>query len=105
MIVTDAGLVEGASISQLGWVGNGLIMLLAGMRVLLLRQLWTQVAKNFSCYGFKSVDLCTSIISGAIIAERCNVTHASICTLDAGSKCRHMRCHRSISLFLQLLVG
>lgn len=40
--------------------------------------------KNFSCYGFKSVDLCTSIISGAIIAERCNVTHASICTLDAG---------------------
>lgn len=61
--------------------------------------------KNFSCYGFKSVDLCTSIINGAIIAERCNVTHASICTLDAGSKCRHMHCHREYLIILAVVSG
>ncbi|KAH0727759.1 hypothetical protein KY284_003624, partial [Solanum tuberosum] len=61
--------------------------------------------KNFSCYGFKSVDLCTSITNGAIIAERCNVTHASICTLDAGSKCRHMRCHREYLIILAVVSG
>lgn len=63
--------------------------------------------KNFSCYGFKSVDLCTSIINGAtpLIAERCNVTHASICSLDAGSKCRHMHCHREYLIILAVVSG
>ncbi|KAK4347530.1 hypothetical protein RND71_033869 [Anisodus tanguticus] len=62
---------------------------------------------NFSCYGFKSVDLCTSITNGTtpLIAERCNITHASICTLDAGSKCRHMRCHREYLIILAVVSG
>lgn len=45
MIVTDAGLVERALILLLVLVGNGLTMKLAGMRVLILSQLLTQVAK------------------------------------------------------------
>ncbi|CAN4081792.1 unnamed protein product [Withania somnifera] len=63
--------------------------------------------KKFSCNGFKSVDLCTSIINGAtpLIAQRCNVTHASICSLDAGSKCRHMRCHREYLIILAVVSG
>lgn len=63
--------------------------------------------KNFSCYGIKSVDLCTSItnVSTPLVAERCNVTHASICMLDAGSKCRHMRCHREYLIILAVVSG
>ncbi|KAK4368258.1 hypothetical protein RND71_012050 [Anisodus tanguticus] len=62
---------------------------------------------NISCYGFKSVDLCTLITNGTkpLIAERCNITHASICTLDAGSKCRHMRCHREYLIILAVVSG
>ncbi|KAJ8567752.1 hypothetical protein K7X08_019960 [Anisodus acutangulus] len=62
---------------------------------------------NISCYGFKSVDLCTLITNGTkpLIAERCNITHASICTLDAGSKCSHMRCHREYLIILAVVSG
>lgn len=51
-----------------------------------LKSTFNSSCKNFSCYGFKSADLCTSITNGTtpLIAERCNTTHASICMLDAG---------------------
>ncbi|XP_009628188.1 C-type lectin receptor-like tyrosine-protein kinase At1g52310 isoform X1 [Nicotiana tabacum] len=72
-----------------------------------LKSTFNSSCKNFSCYGFKSADLCTSITNGTtpLIAERCNTTHASICMLDAGSKCRHMRCHREYLIILAVVSG
>ncbi|KAG9129414.1 hypothetical protein Leryth_018475 [Lithospermum erythrorhizon] len=52
-------------------------------------------------------DLCTLVANGTsyISAQSCNTSHTFVCMLDAGSKCRHMHCHREYLIILFSVSG
>ncbi|XP_019170196.1 PREDICTED: C-type lectin receptor-like tyrosine-protein kinase At1g52310 [Ipomoea nil] len=63
--------------------------------------------QNFTCNIDNAVDVCTLVTNGTsvLIAERCNVSHAFICMVNAGSKCHNMRCHREYLIILAVVSG
>ncbi|XP_057972597.1 C-type lectin receptor-like tyrosine-protein kinase At1g52310 [Malania oleifera] len=58
-----------------------------------------------SCQSNVSIDLCTLLTNGSLMAERCNLSHAFICMLDIENKCFHMHCHREYLIILAVVSG
>lgn len=65
---------------------------------------------NSSCfYNYKddSSSLCTILTNKTIslVANRCNISHPSICMLLTESRCQHMHCHKEYLIILAIVSG
>ncbi|XP_019417606.1 PREDICTED: C-type lectin receptor-like tyrosine-protein kinase At1g52310 [Lupinus angustifolius] len=57
-----------------------------------------------SCYMNYTDNLCTLMTnSSALVGERCNNPHSSVCVLDIDTKCDHMHCHREYLIILAVV--
>ncbi|GJX31060.1 C-type lectin receptor-like tyrosine-protein kinase [Tanacetum coccineum] len=65
---------------------------------------------NSSCLNYykeDSTSLCTMLSNRttSLVADGCNISHASICMLVAENRCQHMHCHREYLIILAIVSG
>lgn len=65
---------------------------------------------NSSCFDYykdESASLCTVLTNrtASLVADRCNVSRASVCMLLAENRCQHMHCHKEYLIILAVVSG
>ncbi|XP_073122691.1 C-type lectin receptor-like tyrosine-protein kinase At1g52310 [Henckelia pumila] len=62
---------------------------------------------NISCISSNFPAMCTLITNGtaALLAQRCNTSHAFLCMRTIENNCRHMHCHQEYLIILGVVSG
>lgn len=65
---------------------------------------------NSSCLSYykeEPASLCTMLSNRttSLVADRCNISRASVCMLVAENRCQHMHCHREYLIILAIVSG